>query len=132
MLFFVSFGTIHQPTLELHLKLFITAQSFNVLESLHILGLPSGVAHVPPWQYSPRCNMDRWGHGIGRNCAVVRKSKSFLFPGTLLVFIKHTSVCQRKKKHFSFTLVSCFSFQNIRVSGFSSHMCLCRSLAQGS
>ena len=123
--------------LELYTNLRIASKAFYhgtkvyALESLHILGLPSGVAQVPPWQYSPRCNMDRWGHGIGRNCVVVRKSKSFCFQ--VHACIHQTYFClSKKEKHFSFTLVSCFSFQNIRVSGFSSHMRLCRSLAQGS
>ena len=104
---FLRFIWNYTPTnLRIASKAFYHCTKFYVLESLHILGLPSGVAHVPPWQYSPRCNMDRWGHGIGRNCAVVRKSKSFLFPGTclyssnILLFVK-----ERKTFFFHFSVL---------------------------
>lgn len=96
---FLRFNWNYTPTLELHLKLFITAQRFMLWSPCTSLGC---------LQVLPRCRHGNirpgatWTDGatVLVEIASLLENQSLFVSRYMLVFIKHTSVCQRKKNIF--------------------------------
>ena len=100
-----SFGIFHQPPLELHLKLFFTAQSFMLWSPCTSLGC---------LQVLPRCRHGNirpgatWTDGatVLVEIASLLENQSLLFPGTclyssnILLFVK-----ERKTFFFHFSVL---------------------------